>query len=285
MASGIMVGYMSHLLCDEYFSVESFAGMRVNKAFGTALKFWSGSLFSTLLCYIILGLCVYQVSEVWPRARDGTYVAIGHPSESIDHLTTTAKTRLEGHAAFVKQHGFLAWLKELISAANAHLEHKVELVKENGLTKEGLKTSLREIKDETKSTIKKNDSLSAVKQIAVEAKATVTDQAQVDSAANVDRPLQSHNKEPELLTKSEDKTNDPALKNVAGSINNGIQAASQKLTNIATDAAKPEPKSGPTKKPFQMEVYQPRRRTPAPENDDTGDIVRKPGSFPQIRIR
>src|SRR3954447_19677788 len=52
MAVAVMTGFFSHLLLDEICSVD-LQGARVNKAFGTAMKFWSGSLLPTFGVYAI----------------------------------------------------------------------------------------------------------------------------------------------------------------------------------------------------------------------------------------
>lgn len=288
MASGIMVGYISHLLCDEYFSVESFAGFRVNKAFGTALKFWSGSLFSTFLCYCILGLCVKQVTEVWPKTKDGTYVAIGHPSESLDLLTETAKNRFSDHVEYVKKHGFIAWLEELLVDARAHVETKVDLVRENGLTKEGLTTSYKEIKEQTKESVKSNGTISAVTQIAVEAKATVSENTQVDPTVHANRPLSTVSTEPRLVDRSvsenldSDSSKLPSLASTANGTRDQIKSLTEKATDLLP---KTNPNGKTTKKPFQMEIYQPRRRPTTSPSSEPESLVRKPGDQPLIRIR
>jgi membrane-bound metal-dependent hydrolase YbcI (DUF457 family) len=259
MASGIMVGYMSHLLCDEYFSVESFVGLRVNKAFGTAMKFWSGSLFATMICYVILGLCVKQVTEVWPRQKDGTFVAVGQPSESLDFLKNTASARFQNHVNFVKSHGFLAWVEQLLLSLQTHVQKKVEVVKENGITSDGLKTSIREIRDETKSSVTSSATIKTVSQIAKEAKSTVSEGIQVDSTVHADRPLI---KEP-ALTQPESKVSN-ITQNLGSSIQSGIDTLEEKSRN-----------QNPTKKPFQMEVYQPRKRTRNP-SDLPENVARQP---------
>ena len=50
MAVAVMVGFFSHLLLDEICSVD-LRGARVNKAFGTAIKFWAPSPWTTLGMY------------------------------------------------------------------------------------------------------------------------------------------------------------------------------------------------------------------------------------------
>lgn len=65
MSVGVMLGFLSHLLLDEMCSVD-LKGARVNKAFGTALKFWSNSAWSTLIVYAMLGYLSWRVIDLWP---------------------------------------------------------------------------------------------------------------------------------------------------------------------------------------------------------------------------
>ncbi len=66
MALAVMVGFLSHLLLDEICSVD-LRGARVNKAFGTALKFWAPSVWSTLAIYLLLYLLTWRVIHSWPE--------------------------------------------------------------------------------------------------------------------------------------------------------------------------------------------------------------------------
>jgi hypothetical protein len=72
LAGGVMIGFLSHLVLDEIFSVD-FMGMRLKKSAGSALKLASKSLPATLTCYAILATMSYlawrDVSE-WIAARD-----------------------------------------------------------------------------------------------------------------------------------------------------------------------------------------------------------------------
>ncbi|MEO6808882.1 MAG: metal-dependent hydrolase, partial [Isosphaeraceae bacterium] len=52
MAVAVILGFLSHLLLDEVCSVD-LRGIRVNRAFGTALKFWAPSPWSTLGIYVL----------------------------------------------------------------------------------------------------------------------------------------------------------------------------------------------------------------------------------------
>lgn len=66
MAAAVMAGFLSHLILDECFSVD-IANHRVNRAFGTAMKFWAPSIWSTLAIYSLLGLLIWKVIEGWPN--------------------------------------------------------------------------------------------------------------------------------------------------------------------------------------------------------------------------
>jgi LexA-binding, inner membrane-associated putative hydrolase len=65
MAGAVVIGFLSHLLLDEMFSVD-LKGARVNRAFGTAMKFWAPSSWSTLGIYGLLSLLSWQVVQTWP---------------------------------------------------------------------------------------------------------------------------------------------------------------------------------------------------------------------------
>ncbi|AGA25375.1 putative membrane-bound metal-dependent hydrolase (DUF457) [Singulisphaera acidiphila DSM 18658] len=65
MAVAVMTGYFSHLLLDEICSVD-LKGARVNKAFGTALKFWAPSPWSTIATYLLLSYLTWRIIQVWP---------------------------------------------------------------------------------------------------------------------------------------------------------------------------------------------------------------------------
>ena len=56
LAGGVMIGFLSHLVLDEIYSVD-FNGVRVrlNKSAGSALKFISPSWVGTSVCYGLLG--------------------------------------------------------------------------------------------------------------------------------------------------------------------------------------------------------------------------------------
>ena len=56
-ASAVMIGFMSHLILDEIWSID-FSGGRIKfkSSFGTAMKFWGESMPSNLLTYTILAV-------------------------------------------------------------------------------------------------------------------------------------------------------------------------------------------------------------------------------------
>ena len=65
MGLAVMVGFCSHLLLDEICSVD-LRGARVNKAFGTAIKLWAPSPWSTLAIYGLLSYLSWIAIQRWP---------------------------------------------------------------------------------------------------------------------------------------------------------------------------------------------------------------------------
>jgi hypothetical protein len=68
VATGVMIGFLSHLILDELCSVD-FMGLRIrlNKYAGSALKFFSPSWSATLLTYAVLGLLSYLAYLDWQQ--------------------------------------------------------------------------------------------------------------------------------------------------------------------------------------------------------------------------
>ncbi len=66
LASGVMLGFLSHLVLDEIYSV-GFNGIRVKlkSSAGSALKFVSPSMPATATCYMILGALGYLAYLDW----------------------------------------------------------------------------------------------------------------------------------------------------------------------------------------------------------------------------
>lgn len=75
MATAVMLGFLSHLLLDEICSVD-LSGARVNKAFGTAMKFWAPSAWSTVAIYLLLSYLTWRILGQWP---EGDLWTLGPP--------------------------------------------------------------------------------------------------------------------------------------------------------------------------------------------------------------
>lgn len=59
-AGGVVLGFMSHLILDEIWSISFKGGVpRLKSSFGTALKFWGDGLLPNLATYAQLGLLSY----------------------------------------------------------------------------------------------------------------------------------------------------------------------------------------------------------------------------------
>lgn len=65
MAGAVAIGFLSHLLLDEVCSVD-LRGARVNRAFGSALKFRAKSAGTTFAMYALLSYLSYRVILEWP---------------------------------------------------------------------------------------------------------------------------------------------------------------------------------------------------------------------------
>jgi membrane-bound metal-dependent hydrolase YbcI (DUF457 family) len=63
LAGGILLGYLSHLVLDEIYSVDMRGlSIKLNKSAGTALKLFSPSAVATLCTWAILGAVAYAIS-------------------------------------------------------------------------------------------------------------------------------------------------------------------------------------------------------------------------------
>jgi hypothetical protein len=60
LAGGVMLGFLSHLILDEIYSVD-FNGIRIKlkASAGSAFKFFSSSVWGTAVCYGLLGALGY----------------------------------------------------------------------------------------------------------------------------------------------------------------------------------------------------------------------------------
>ncbi len=87
MAAAVMLGFMSHLLLDEICSVD-LRGARLNKAFGTAIKFWAPSPWSTLLIYLSLSYLAWRILDLWPESNPWSLTPLPPPPDLQLHLPT-----------------------------------------------------------------------------------------------------------------------------------------------------------------------------------------------------
>lgn len=63
-AGAVVLGFMSHLLLDELYSIEWYRGrMRFKKSFGTAVKLWGDNNWANLSTYLKLGLLTFVVAN------------------------------------------------------------------------------------------------------------------------------------------------------------------------------------------------------------------------------
>ncbi|HEX8202504.1 MAG TPA: metal-dependent hydrolase [Isosphaeraceae bacterium] len=65
MALAVVLGVLSHLVLDEYCSVD-LVGAKVNRAFGSALKLWSPTAEPTVAIYVLAAYLGWQVLRIWP---------------------------------------------------------------------------------------------------------------------------------------------------------------------------------------------------------------------------
>jgi hypothetical protein len=67
LAGGVMLGFLSHLVLDEIYSVDfTGARLRLNKYAGSALKLASHSWLATLTTYLLLAALAYRAWLSWP---------------------------------------------------------------------------------------------------------------------------------------------------------------------------------------------------------------------------
>jgi membrane-bound metal-dependent hydrolase YbcI (DUF457 family) len=73
LACGVMVGFLSHLVLDEIYSVD-FRGVRIKlkSSAGTAVKLFSPSMIATATCYAILGGLLYLAYQDYEKPTDAT---------------------------------------------------------------------------------------------------------------------------------------------------------------------------------------------------------------------
>lgn len=79
---GMMLGFLSHLVLDEIYSVDFMGGkLRLNKFAGSALKFWSKSRPATISTYVILSILVWAT---WLQVSPETLPPFLNPFLSIE---------------------------------------------------------------------------------------------------------------------------------------------------------------------------------------------------------
>jgi hypothetical protein len=89
-AGGVVIGFLSHLLLDEIYSVEWGHGLRLKNSFGTALKFWGESRLANLFAYtMLIGLTAGVLFQpVPPSQQQPGSLLQGQPTASrlIDRI-------------------------------------------------------------------------------------------------------------------------------------------------------------------------------------------------------
>jgi hypothetical protein len=72
LAGGVMLGFLSHLLLDELYSVDfTGAHLKLNKYAGTAFKFYSRSWPATVTTYVLLAALGYLAWREWDQLGSG----------------------------------------------------------------------------------------------------------------------------------------------------------------------------------------------------------------------
>jgi hypothetical protein len=92
-AGAVVLGFMSHLVLDEIWSIEFKHGIpHLKSSFGTAIKLWSGSMWANFSAYAKLGLLTWLVIQdpIWTAPPDST---VGNPSQMITARPTRTRTR------------------------------------------------------------------------------------------------------------------------------------------------------------------------------------------------
>jgi hypothetical protein len=92
IAGAVVVGFLSHLLLDEIYSVEWGHGLRLKQSFGTALKLWSHSGWSNLVTYagLLVLSAVFFLQPQWswsqpPGALSGVRATATRLIDSVFH--------------------------------------------------------------------------------------------------------------------------------------------------------------------------------------------------------
>jgi len=80
----VFVGFMSHILLDEIWSIDYRRGRYMFKhSFGTALKFWSKNRIANLFCYSLLAMLCFAAYQ-----DEGLMHRFGYKSESVPFIAS-----------------------------------------------------------------------------------------------------------------------------------------------------------------------------------------------------
>jgi len=88
-AGGVVVGYLSHLLLDELYSVEWRYGLlRLKRSFGTAVKIWGDKWLPNIVTFTLLGVLGFVAVQerAWMRR---------HYEQHIQHTADQAAQQVE----------------------------------------------------------------------------------------------------------------------------------------------------------------------------------------------
>lgn len=101
-AGGVLLGFMSHLILDEIWSVKlGGGGIQFKSSFGTAMKFWGDNAWSNLSCYaklvVVSLLVLYDPvwSTVGSTGKELNRVATSIVDEARDATSRAVRSRTE----------------------------------------------------------------------------------------------------------------------------------------------------------------------------------------------
>jgi hypothetical protein len=89
-AGAVTLGYLTHLVLDEIWSVEWSHGLHFKKSFGTAMKFFGEGTWSNVSCYakllILTAAILYEPQLPTPTKVDGSPAAQQTATRLIDRI-------------------------------------------------------------------------------------------------------------------------------------------------------------------------------------------------------
>jgi membrane-bound metal-dependent hydrolase YbcI (DUF457 family) len=99
-AGGVLLGFLSHLLLDELYSVEWRYGLlRLKRSFGTAVKLWGDRWLGNIATFLVLGLltfvAVYEPTWMRTRGREQLQRTADGAVEQIERTTETTAGLLD----------------------------------------------------------------------------------------------------------------------------------------------------------------------------------------------